>query len=576
MRNLDEMNDYVYGQSILKGKVITDPEYKQQELEEYENNPFIECLPPLFDTDDVIERFTFYPVFNEEDRYKKANVRYHMIKRLKNFIQPLETHFSIEQDLSTMIRRGYLARNPNSKEFLQRLQLINNVKNEKTTAQLESLDQISESIRSTADSLSIIGISGIGKTTAIERLLLMYPQVVYHSEYRNKPLTRAQIVWLKIDCSFDGSLKTLCKLFFKAVDDVLGTTRYFQKFGNNRNSTATMMIHMTYLASVYAIGVLIIDEMQHLMLKAKHSPDEMLNFFVTLVNTIGIPIVSIGTFKALKVLKKDFRQARRSGSDGNYIWDRMKKNDEWDFFLETMWDFQWLENKTSLNEELNTVMYEESQGITAVAVNLYILAQGRALNTEDEKLTVALIRKTAREDLHMIQPMIKALRNNDLAKISKFEDISINLDSILGNTRELLDLRGKVSELAKQQETVRNLKRSNIVENLIIEITEMGIYKELKEEEIEKVVYRVVDKLGINEEYAVIKHAIVKELLDKDQEKAQKRLINEQRKQNRKVLEDDDLRKIYQQAKKQKKHVYDLLGEKGWIKNPVMEFIKVE
>jgi hypothetical protein len=45
-----------------------------------------------------------------------------------------------------------------------------------------------------------------------------------------------------------------------------------------------MMIHMTYLASVYAIGVLIIDEMQHLMIKAKHSPDEMLNFFLTLVN----------------------------------------------------------------------------------------------------------------------------------------------------------------------------------------------------------------------------------------------------------------------------------------------------
>lgn len=42
MRNLEEINDYVYGQSILKGKVITDPEYKQQELEEYENNPFIE------------------------------------------------------------------------------------------------------------------------------------------------------------------------------------------------------------------------------------------------------------------------------------------------------------------------------------------------------------------------------------------------------------------------------------------------------------------------------------------------------------------------------------------------------
>ncbi len=154
-------------------------------------------------------------------------------------------------------------------------------------------------IRSTADSMAIIGISGIGKTTAIERLLLMYPQIIKHQEYKKQNFSRTQIVWLKIDCPYDGSLSTLCKSFFKAIDDLLGT-RYLEKFGYSNRVTSTMMLHMTSLASIYGIGVLVIDEIQHL-LNSKNDMEEMLNFFVTLSNTVGIPTVLIGTSKAQKI-----------------------------------------------------------------------------------------------------------------------------------------------------------------------------------------------------------------------------------------------------------------------------------
>ena len=153
-----------------------------------------------------------------------------------------------------------------------------------------------ENIRTTADSISIIGISGIGKTTAIERLLLMYPQIIKHFEYKGESFTRTQIVWLKIDCPYDGSLSTLCKNFFKAIDDILGT-RYLEKFGYSNRITSTMMINMTKLAWRYGIGVLVIDEIQQL-LNTKMIKKKMLNFFVTLTNTVGIPTVLIGTSKS--------------------------------------------------------------------------------------------------------------------------------------------------------------------------------------------------------------------------------------------------------------------------------------
>ncbi len=271
---------------LLKGRIEL-AEYIEQELTDYVDNPYIEALPSIFSEEKIINQFTRYPILQENERSKNKSLRFHMIKRLKNFIQPLPDHFAIESKLSSMIRRGYLARNPIDRTYFERLKILNEVHSEKKEEREEILRSNMEHIRSTADSLSIIGISGIGKTTAIERLLLMYPQIIKHEEYREKSLSRTEIVWLKIDCPYDGSLSTLCKSFFKAIDDLLGT-RYLEKYGYLNRITSSMMLHMTSLASMSGIGVLVIDEIQHLM-NAKNDSEEMLNFFVTLTNTVGIP-----------------------------------------------------------------------------------------------------------------------------------------------------------------------------------------------------------------------------------------------------------------------------------------------
>ena len=357
--------------TILKGKV-EEAMYNQQEIEEYSYNPFIEALPKIFTANDVVEKFTVLPKISDEDRNKAENLRYHIIKRAKTFIQPLPIHIKIERKLSSLIRRGYLSRNPVDKSFLQSLRILNGL--DDRSIKENSIQDELNNIRSTADSISIIGISGIGKTTAIERLLLMYPQVIKHFEYNGTNLTRTQIVWLKIDCPYDGNLSTLCKSFFTAIDDILGT-RYLEKFGYSNRITSTMMINMTKLAWRYGIGVLVIDEIQHL-LNAKNDMEEMLNFFVTLTNTVGIPTVLIGTSKAQKLFKGNFRQARRAASEGAVMWDRMKRDsEEWNFFMESIWEFQGLKKIAKLTDKLIDVFYDECQGITAVAVNLFLLAQ---------------------------------------------------------------------------------------------------------------------------------------------------------------------------------------------------------
>lgn len=548
--------------TILKGE-FEEAIYKKQEIEEYKNNPFIEALPPIFNEEEVIDRFTVLPIISDKDRDKAQNLRYHIIKRAKNFIQPLPIHITLERRLSSLIRRGYLGRNPLGKEFFKSLRILNKLDDEDIKE--NEIENEFNIIRSTADSISIIGISGIGKTTAIERLLLMYPQVIKHFEYNGENFTRTQIVWLKIDCPYDGNLSTLCKSFFKTIDDILGT-RYLEKFGYSSRVTSTMLINMTKLAWRYGIGVLVIDEIQHL-LNAKNDIEDMLNFFVTLSNTVGIPTVLIGTSKAQKIFKGNFRQARRAASEGSIIWDRMTKDSpEWEFFLESIWEFQGLKNVVDLTDKIKAVFYDECQGITAVAVNLFLLSQERALQEGKEELTVSIIRETAKNDLQMIQPMIKALRNNNLSEIMKYEDISISLEEVSNSYHRDIELVGLIEDSFKERKKDIELKRKSIIENLIVDLIEMDIFTCLENSHIRKICEKVVKGSAVNEDYSTRKIKALKEAMELN-EKLKSRDTKEQ-----KVKTDDGLIKIYELSKEKKIHTYELLKKNGFIKNPVDEF----
>src|SRR5699024_10594207 len=83
--------------------------------------------------------------------------------------------------------------------------------------------------------------------------------------------------------------------------------------------------------------------------------------------------------------------------------------------LETLWELQCLKTYSELTEELKKSFYYECQGITAVAMNLFILAQERALFDEgnpNEIITPQVLKKTAKEDMQTIQPMMTAIRTN--------------------------------------------------------------------------------------------------------------------------------------------------------------------
>ena len=208
--------------------------YKETGVRQYDNNPFIEALPPILSVKQAGSSLKGHIEYQVSDRLAEAKARMHMVvSLLDDYFQPLSQHVLLEERLGMMMRRGYVGRNINDGTLNQKLQegyeLIKadgskpaNFSTEKTTAR----------------SMSLIGISGSGKSSSLNRILDTYPQVIFHetSNY-------IQITYLKIECPSNGDLESLCLNFFSAVDNILDTD-YERRYAKQRLSLPKMLALM--------------------------------------------------------------------------------------------------------------------------------------------------------------------------------------------------------------------------------------------------------------------------------------------------------------------------------------------
>lgn len=190
----------------------------------------------------------------------------------------------------------------------------------------------------------------------------------------------------------------------------------------------------------------------------------MLNFFVHLENRIGVPFTLIGTPDAIPLLSGQFRQARRVSEQGDIVWDRMNEikqesdefNDDddddfeeeivpatqaqsikdkepevdpiWRDFVQTLWIYQYVENVTTLKENLlrdkrARALYSASKGIPAVTQTVFLLAQRRAITTGIEKITSGIIKSVARDSQNMIRAMLDKARMHKPRSIPSVDDL---------------------------------------------------------------------------------------------------------------------------------------------------------
>ncbi|GAP97958.1 ATP-binding protein [Leptolyngbya sp. NIES-2104] len=456
--------------------------YSQPINRKYKGNPFIEALPPTLEYSVVAKLLKNAIDFQSEDRSLPVHERLQTLQEILLWRWPLTFNIDLYYLFDRIIRPGYRGRNPIHRDFW------NNVR----AGRLFLTDDtpLPDTMESTASSFAVIGDSGIGKTCGVKSALSLYPQLILHSEYSDQTFNRQQIVYLVVPCPPGGGLVALCHRFFRKVDEILGTNYYRIYTRNGRAAIGEMIGHMYTVVQLHGIGVLVIDEIQNLIDAKANDADIMLNTFVEFVNELCLPIVPVGTPEAIEVLSRAFRDARRVSGQGDCVVKRMKQDElDWEIFVQKLWQYQYLQNFTKLTSDLRDALYDESQGITDLVIKVFILAQIRAMTTEEEAMQEVLSLqaiRSVRESLSLLQPMLEALRSGDESALSRYKDLHDAID-IKGHVNDAL-LKLPVSTVKVETSLSRTGQQTGDQRNNISTSKEGGSPKKTRKAKKQKTV----------------------------------------------------------------------------------------
>lgn len=385
------------------------------------HNPLVAALGPLPQDikafNRLIQRLPTPPT--EQERDAPMPQRYEAVRSLEQQVYiPGARDLKMAMDLQTMIVAGYKTRQANARYWQQHQQTCRALPNLLSEVHGPTL---------IGDPMALIGGSGSGKSTLINNMLSTIPQV--HTHTADDPLLpRHQINWLKINCPVNGTPRSFLTAFFSELDRLLGT-KLVEK--NKRINDDERIVILGRLARTYFLGVLVIDEIQHLVSAPKRDERRLLKLIVNLSATLGVPLLFVGTFKAQDMISRELADARRMLGPR---WLPYAADDaDWLRFLEKLWVYQYTRVFTPLTPTLRSKVHDLSQGIPALAKKLFCLTQefliynGNGINPEN--ITAEILQSVFDENMAVVAPAIEALRSgrgidriNDLPSMAPIGD----------------------------------------------------------------------------------------------------------------------------------------------------------
>lgn len=411
-------------------------QYIEQRLPQFKGNPLIEALPPSLTDQGLLESLTLMPDFDRAQRGWSTSERLMMLESLQNFMVPMLRHTELCRALDSMLRAGYVGRAPRTPGHAEIFQSI-------YAKQMagQTFAQGSTS-RTPQLSTALVGISGMGKTTTVQRWCAHLPKVIFHPEYNVY-----QIPVLHVEMPSDGSsIKGLAHGILQKIDELIPGSNYYDMYAQKGKAGADVLMRgVARVMNLHLVGLLICDEVQNLANSRKGSQTVMTEL-VSAANDLKVPILFIGTNKAAKVLGTDFRQSRRSSGHGVSPWERLQpgtstEQTEWDIFLEILWQFQWVRKPVPLDSLLSRCMFDCSQGVIDLAIKLFAAAQARAMLDETETLTPELLLDVYGREFQLMHPMVQALRDDNYEILCKYDDIApLNLQQHLQTAQQKLNM----------------------------------------------------------------------------------------------------------------------------------------
>lgn len=405
-------------------------------------------IPEMKTGQELVNALSVYPKYEEPIRYESRTAR---LMRLSDLYQ-----LYIPSQMSTEIY---------SKLYLS---LLRSIQKKGTQAAIQRQNQNSRAIRNQeyrgvlggADSFTIIGTSGIGKSSAIVRSLeLITENQILET---NKPFTKV-VPCIVVQCPFDSSVKGLLLEILRKVDEVLESSYYPAAL--RARATTDMLIGSVSQVALNHIGMLIVDEIQNVA-NSKNGKS-LIGSLTQLINNSDIAVCMVGTPECIPFFEQAMHLARRSVGL-QYL--EMPYGTYFELFCKEVFRYQYIREKAELTPAITEWLYEHSAGIVSVVISLIHDAQEIAIWNGREQLDLSALHEAYQKRLAFLHGYLQpsVVQKNQTSRRKK------TVSTCIGKPKPgEIGEQPSISELAKCAKT-KNLDMAELLkEHYIVEEVEV-------------------------------------------------------------------------------------------------------
>ena len=357
----------------------------------------IHILPMMKSGDDLLSAMEVLPDYDNTVRTADAPMRLMALSDLYRIYVPSQMSLEIYSKLYLALLRSLQKKG--TKMAIQQ-------KNQNYKAIIQ---QEYSGIMGGSDSFTIIGSSGIGKSSAISRAITLITenQVI---EVEN-PYTKI-IPCICVQCPFDSSVKGLLLEILRKVDETIDSN-YYQNALKARTTT-DMLIGSVSQVALNHIGLLVVDEIQNVC-NSKNGKS-LVGMLTQLINNSGISICMVGTPESAVFFEQAIQLARRSLG---LRYDVMEYGTDFRMFCETLYSYQYVKQRTEITDAIIEWLYEHTSGNISVVVSLIHDAQEIAILNSKEILNLDLLNEAYQQRLSMLHGFIHLGQKKQTSKPRK-------------------------------------------------------------------------------------------------------------------------------------------------------------
>ncbi len=399
--------------------------YSVDMIDQYRGNPLIAACGDILNEKELAIQLSRYPSIPQKMNDVPFELRRHMIPSLRQLHIASPEGIRIAHTIDVTLRQGYVARKPGTSSFFD--VFYNN-----------------PPIISQQSAAAVVGMSGSGKTAAIESALNIFPVCVDHNKMPGFVSGFKQLLWIKIDAPESGKLVDLASNLMVATDLALETEYFKNSLKKERKVGGEMFREWLGIAKKHALGLIEIEEIQNLFkldtLKDRRKrnkdsfekselrivEDVTLKLLLTVTNTWRIPIMIAGTHDGMAAFKMRFSTSQRLATDGYHeIHPPLNADDKIfsDVIFPTLVKYQWVSQKLPNSDEFRQLIFDLSLGIPRIYINLWIGAHRVCFDRKEDALTFQHFKEAFNKYLHPLVPALNALRSNDPYRIARYEDL---------------------------------------------------------------------------------------------------------------------------------------------------------